>query len=31
MKPVKAFTLADGIELLLYDLRRYQAAVARVF
>lgn len=29
--PVKAFTLADGIELLLYDLRRYQAAVARVF
>ena len=29
--PVKPFTLADGIELLLYDLRRYQAAVARIF
>jgi hypothetical protein len=29
--PVKAFTLADGIELLLDDLRRYQAAVARIF
>ena len=29
--PVKPFTLADGVELLLYDLRRYQAAVARVF
>lgn len=29
--PVKAFTLADGVELLLYDLRRYQAAVGRVF
>lgn len=29
--PAKGFTLADGIELLLYDLRRYQAAVARIF
>ncbi len=29
--PVKPFTLADGVELLLYDLRRYQAAVTRVF
>ena len=29
--PVKAVTLADGIALVLYDLRRYQAAVARVF
>ena len=29
--PVKAFTLADGVELLLYDVRRYQAAVARIF
>jgi hypothetical protein len=29
--PVKPFTLADGVELLLYDLRRYQAAVARIF
>lgn len=28
--PVKPFTLADGAELLLYDLRRYQAAVARI-
>ncbi|MEO7142478.1 MAG: hypothetical protein ABI165_03145 [Bryobacteraceae bacterium] len=27
----KPFTLADGVELLLYDLRRYQAAVARIF
>ena len=24
--PFKAFTLAEGIELLSYDLRRYQAA-----
>jgi len=29
--PVKPFTLGDGVELLLYDLRRYQAAVARIF
>lgn len=29
--PVKAFTLADGVELLLHDLRRYQAAMARIF
>lgn len=29
--PVKPFALADGIELLLYDLRRYQAAVAAIF
>jgi hypothetical protein len=29
--PVKPFTLADGVELLLYDLRRYQAAVAAIF
>jgi hypothetical protein len=29
--PVKRFTLADGVELLLYDLRRYQAAVAGIF
>ena len=29
--PAKPFTLADGVELLLYDLQRYQAAVARVF
>lgn len=29
--PVKPFTLADGVELLLYDLRRYQAAMARIF
>jgi hypothetical protein len=27
----KRFTLADGIELLLYDLRRCQAAVAGIF
>jgi hypothetical protein len=29
--PVKPFTLGDGVELLLYDLRRYQSAVAAVF
>lgn len=29
--PVKPFTLAEGVALLLYDLRRYQAAVARIF
>lgn len=29
--PVKPFTLADGVELLLYDLRQYQSAVARIF
>ena len=29
--PVKPFTLGDGVELLLYDLRRYQAAVALIF
>jgi hypothetical protein len=29
--PGKLFTLADGVELLLYDLRRYQAAVAAIF
>lgn len=29
--PVKPFTLADGVELLLYDLRRYQATVAGIF
>ena len=29
--PVQPFTLGDGVELLLYDLRRYQAAVAGIF
>lgn len=29
--PVRPFTLADGVELLLFDLRRYQAAMARTF
>ena len=29
--PVKPFTLGDGVELLLYDLRRYQSAVAAIF
>src|ERR1039458_1733243 len=29
--PVRPFTLGDGVELLLYDLRRYQAAVAGIF
>lgn len=29
--PVNPFTLGDGVELLLYDLRRYQAAVAGIF
>lgn len=29
--PVKPFTLGDGIALLLYELRRYQAAVAVIF
>jgi hypothetical protein len=28
--PVKPFTLGDGIDLLLFDLRRYQAAVAAI-
>ena len=27
----KPFTLANGVELLLYDLRRYQGAVDRIF
>ena len=27
----EGFTLENGLELLLYDLRRYQAAVSRVF